>query len=191
MTLDKFIDFIDYNEDIIKEKLKQPIDYDNFPTLCVPDSFSKTNLNLKKENYSTLIRKQIEPIASLAEKNGFSPNIYTALYEVILNGFQHANNYDESKLLRVSNRINDKSLEIIVEDQGEKLPEYFIPFLLKVRKEKSREGSFVDWYSFSCANRNKVNQGTGTSFIHAYMDDVKYMRSNDLGGLAVYLYKEK
>lgn len=189
--MNKIIDFIEYNEDTIKERLKEPIPYSEFPDLILPKNFVSTDLEIRRKSPYSDLRDQIEPISKNIEKHGFPPNVYTALYESSLNAFQHGNNYDFDKRIRVSHLIKKNSLELIIEDQGDELPEYFIPFLLKVRKETSKKRDFVDWYAFSCNEKNNVNHGTGTSFIHAYMDDVRYLRSNDLGGLAVYLLKEK
>ena len=188
----KFVDFLDYNEDIIKERLKQPIEYEKFPSLIVPQEFEREKFRLEDGKYASQLRDIIQPIANNIERYDWSPSIFTAMYEASLNAYQHGNKKDPDKLIRISHKVSRDKLEVIIEDQGDGLPAYFIPFLQKVRKSIRKNESFVDWYNYSCnQKKDQNNNGTGTSFMHAYVDDIKYMRSQELGGLAVCMEKEK
>ena len=184
-------DFLDSNDQLYKEQLKGEIGYNNFPELIVPEDFQKVRIQLPSSQYGTELRNQIQPISTLAETTGFSCNIFTALYETVLNAHQHGNKLDENKKILLSHRIRDRKLELIVEDQGTNLPEYFVPFLIKLRSQTMNGDSFVNWYNFSENKKPDSNNGTGTSFMHTYMDDITYQISKNLGGLALYLVKNK
>lgn len=185
------IDFLDYNPELYKELLKNEVNFEHFPSVSAKDDFQSSYIQLPSENYAHELRNQIQPISMLAESRGYAPNIFTALYEAVLNAHQHGNKLSEEKQIKVSHRINSEKLEIIVEDEGRKLPEYFVPFLINLRSKIGNEGKFVDWYKFSNAKKPSTNNGTGTSFMHTYLDSVMYMRSEELSGLAVYMTKNK
>lgn len=186
--------FTDLNSPYLKELFNKNLELSSsyIPVLSIPPEFSsKTHTGLTKENYSKKLREIIEPIAQNAEQLGYSPNIYTALYEGTLNAYQHGNKYDPNKEIRISSKSNPTSLEFIIEDEGEFIEGQFIPYVLAVQNTILKGESFPSWYSFSGKQKPQTNNGTGTSFIHQYVDEVGYFKSKDLGGLALYLKKEK
>ncbi|MDA3855269.1 MAG: ATP-binding protein [Candidatus Woesearchaeota archaeon] len=156
----------------------------------IPRYFKKTPISLKKETYPGQIRSIITPISEHVEKLGYSANIFTTLYEGLLNAFQHGNKYDENKKIILSTSIKPKELEFIISDQGEKIHPKFSRFILEQR-QKNSTNSFLNWYNFSEEIKPDINNGTGTSFMHAYMDEIKYFKSKELGGVSLYLYKKQ
>ena len=66
-------------------------------------------------------------------------------------------------------------------------------FILALREKDLSNDGFIDWYKFTNQKKPSYsdNNGTGTSFMHVYMDRIRYFRCNDLGGLAVYMRKNK
>jgi anti-sigma regulatory factor (Ser/Thr protein kinase) len=165
------------------------LDDDLLVKLKIPKNFEKKLIALDKKNYPSQIRKNIAFISEKVEKLGYSPNIFTTLYEGILNGFQHGNNYDKDKKLILASKITQKELEFIISDQGNTLHPVFSRFILEQR-QKDLNDSFVNWYKFSGEKKPNTNNGTGTAFMHAYMDEVKYFKSEELGGLSLYLNKK-
>ena len=45
---------------------------------------------------------------------------------------------------------------------------------------------FIDFYQFTNRKKPNTNNGTGTSFMHTYVDNVQYFKSAQ-GGLVVHL----
>ncbi|MFW6286052.1 MAG: ATP-binding protein [Nanoarchaeota archaeon] len=158
--------------------------------LKIPKNFETKLITLDKKNYPSQIRKSIAFISEKVEELGYNPNIFTALYEGILNGFQHGNNYDKDKKLTLASKITKKELEFIISDQGNTLHSAFSRFILEQRQKDSND-SFINWYKFSGQTKPDTNNGTGTAFMHAYMDEIKYFKSAELGGLSLYLNKKK
>lgn len=178
----------------MKKTLKNPIDLgsEELPTLIVPSNFKRFEMPNVKKSYFSEIRDFISGFAQEAEENGFGGNMFTALYEGVLNAYTHGNKCDDNKSVMLSTNIKDNKLEFIIEDEGDKLHPDFMRFILAHREKSDNKSNFINWYKFSEAQkRNEYNNGTGTSFMHAYMDNVLYYKSNELGGLAVYLQKNK
>lgn len=159
------------------------------PTFEVPEDFAKFICHFEKDIHGTQIRNAIEPIAKEAEEQGYSDNIFTAIYEAVLNAYQHGNNYDPNKSIRVDYKITNQQLEIAITDQGGIIKSEFIPFVLRHREGKHKT-KFLDFYEFTKTKKPVTNNGTGTSFIHTYVDEVSYFKSKE-GGLVVYLLKKK
>ena len=138
--------------------------------------------------YGSAIRAAVEPIAERAEALGCNANLFTALYEAILNGHQHGNKLDPEKEVVVAYKIDSHSAEIAIIDQGGEVNPAFIPFIFKHRREDTQK-SFINWYDYSKLQKPGTNNGTGTSFMHTYVDNVQYFKSEE-GGLVVHLTKE-
>lgn len=190
MVEEKNINSIKKSKDLI-DLLNEETDLNDnsLIELKIPDDFEQITINLDKNNYFSQIKKIVNPILEKVEKLGYQMNIFTALYEGILNGFQHGNKYDSLKKLIIASKITPENLEFIISDQGDTIHSEFSKFILEQRK-KDRSESFIDWYEFSNQEKPQTNNGTGTSFIHAYMDEVKYFKSLELGGLSLYLSKK-
>lgn len=163
----------------------------SLPKLTIPQNFKQIDFNLPTEGYEKQIREIIEPTTTYAEKLGYGPNIFTALYETILNAHQHGNQ-KEKKNITLASLIKKNNLEIIVADQGNSLHPSFMRFILTLRQKEIKNG-FINWYKFSNQIKPQNNNGTGTSFMHAYMDKIEYYISENektKGGLCVKLYKK-
>ncbi len=65
----------------------------------------------------------------------------------------------------------------------------FIPFIDRHRKGDYKK-KFIDFYKFTNKEKPATNNGTGTSFMHTYMDKIEYYKSEGRG-LAVVLTKNK
>jgi hypothetical protein len=183
-------DSFDIKNKFVIERLKDKIEINSLKEIQIPASFEKKEIRLPSENYAAKLRNQIQEITEFYEKQGFNPNIFTAIYEGVLNAHQHGNNLDEKKKILLNHRLENKNLEIIIEDEGKELDEYFLPFILNLREMSYKSTfSFIDWYKFANKEKNKTNNGTGSSFMHAYMDKVRYFKSHKLKGLAVYMCK--
>ncbi len=95
---------------------------------------------------------------------------------------------DSNKSITFAYRIGSRSLDIIVEDEGGIIKSVFTPFILRHR-EVDIKNKFINFYEFSGEDKPQTNNGTGTSFIHAYMDEVNYYLGDN--GLAVHMVKKK
>jgi len=188
-------DIFSYNdpESITIQRTKEGINFNNsnLKSIKIPNHFKKQVLSLHpdKNIYSKQIKKSSNYVQNIANQYGYSNSIYTAIYEGLLNAHQHGNNYNENKQIILASHINEKKLEIIIADQGDKLPKMFLPFILQLRGGK--KGEFLDWYKYSGETKNRTNLGTGTSFMHSYMDEIRYYISKDTKGLAIYMNKKK
>lgn len=161
------------------------------PKIKIPNYYDKVNIKLDNTQYAKKIREIIEPISNGTENLGYSPNIFTALYESILNAYQHGNKYNDKKKIIMASSINPNKLEFIIADAGKTLHEKFFRFILKQREKSDENSNFINWYKFSGEKKPETNNGTGTSFMNAYMDEVKYFHCIDTNGLGIYLKKQK
>ena len=177
----------------LREQLKGEIDLSNsnLPSLIVPENFIDIDIKLPKEGYPSKIREKIDHIGKDAEELGYPPSIYTAIYDGVLNAHQHGNSLNPQKEIRLSYLLQTDFLEVIVEDQANSLPNQFINFILEMRSRKNLSNSAINWYEFSNTNLSSQspNKGVGTYFMHIYMDEVKYFKSKELNGLALYMKK--
>lgn len=176
---------------IPRQRLEGEIDLtsNSLVDLKIPDNYEINQINFPNISYEKSIREIIEPISNSCENLGYSHNIFTALYESILNAHQHGNKSNMKKKILFGYKLDPTSIEFIISDEGDKLHKSFLPFILAQRENNFQNSSFIDWYKFSNQEKNQINNGTGTSFIHAYMDEVKYFKSQELNGLAIYLKK--
>lgn len=185
---------LDDSNSHIRSKLREnPIIFSNsnLKRIRIPSHYKKQELSLPTNNYGNEIRREVELIGSLAEEKGFSPNIFTAVYEAVLNAHQHGNKLDESKRILIGTNITKKNLEVVVADEGEMLHPEFSAFILNLRNTPNIAAQTFSWYAFSGEEQPEINNGTGTSFMHTYMDEIRYFQSSELGGLAVYMSKTR
>jgi anti-sigma regulatory factor (Ser/Thr protein kinase) len=146
---------------------------------------------LPRRGYQQEIQKIAEHIIKKAEQEGFPRNMFTALYESILNAYQHGNKKDPNKKIKINFSIDESSLEIAIQDEGGILDPDFVPFVLKQREIKGqKQDRLLDFYKFAGKQKPETNNGTGTSFMHQYADRVTYFKS-PTGGLVVILEKLK
>ncbi len=169
-----------------RERVINLTDFD-VPTYVVTPTYTKLEFGLSTDRteYARQIRKKIEPIVREAESQGYNPNFFTALYETVLNAHQHGNKMDASKKVTLTYKIAADTLEISVIDQGGVLNPEFIPFVLRHKEGRHRE-RMLDFYEFIGMPKPATNNGTGTSFMHTYVDKVQYFKSEQ-GGLVVHL----
>ena len=162
-------------------------DYD-IPTYDIPENYTIKKCRFNPESYAKEIRSAIEPIVDLAESKGCAANLFTALYEGVLNAYQHGNKKDKDKEVTIAYSIKSSSAEVAIIDEGGVINSEFMPFVIRHREGKHKE-RFLDFYEFTGMEKPSTNNGTGTSFIHTYVDDVIYFKS-DKGGLALHLAKK-
>ena len=155
--------------------------------VSIPIGYEVKELNIKtgdSKEINSLINGEIKKF----KESGYPENIYTPLYEAILNAYQHGNKRNPDKKVIFAYKINDLSLDILIEDEGGVIDSVFIPFILKHR-EKDVKRKFLDFYEFADREKPTTNNGTGTSFIHAYMDEVNYYLGER--GLIVHMTENK
>ena len=155
-----------------------------------PDyAVEKFSFSPERNIYLRQVRAKIEPISTIAEGQGYDHNVFTALYEAVLNAHQHGNRRDASKQVTLAHNIEDNLARFTVIDEGGIIEPEFIPFVLRHREGRHNK-KMLDFYSFIGKPKPATNNGTGTSFIHMYMDEVLYFKHIDCG-LAVHLTKKK
>ncbi|NQV91203.1 ATP-binding protein [Candidatus Woesearchaeota archaeon] len=159
----------------------------NVQNYHIPSDYVVVESKFSSDNYGSEIRGVIKPIIEEAENKGCNPNLHTALYEAVLNAHQHGNKLNPDKKVKICYKITDNIAEIGVVDQGGKFKVAFIPFIFK-HKRKDHEANFIDFYRFAGLQKPATNNGTGTSFMHTYVDNVSYFRSEE-GGLVVHITK--
>lgn len=147
------------------------------------------NLSSERNQYAREIRSALEPISQEAENSGYSPMLFTALYEAVLNAHQHGNKFNQDKKVKVAYKFDAETAEVAIIDEGGILHPDFISFVLRHREGKHFD-QFLDWYSFTGQDKPESNNGTGTSFIHTYAHNVQYFKSDE-GGLVVHLTRHK
>jgi serine/threonine-protein kinase RsbW len=85
-------------------------------------------------------KEAIEKAVAVAEKMGFSKDriedLKTALAEACINAIEHGNKFDQNKRVRVTFSANNKSLQVIVHDEGEGIDPQKIP------KKRVRDNGF-------------------------------------------------
>ena len=145
--------------------------------------------------YLRQVRSTIEPISVKAEESGFDHNVFTALYEAVLNAHQHGNKKAPDKKVILAHNIEEETARFAVVDEGGMIDPEFISFVLRHREKRHKEdgerkGKILDFYRFIGKDKPEYNNGTGTSFIHMYMDGVSYFKYIG-GGLALHLTKKK
>ncbi|RME77674.1 hypothetical protein D6774_03670 [Candidatus Woesearchaeota archaeon] len=161
------------------------------PPYTIPQNrtIRQTTFPALPKEYSPLIRTFVEPVAQEAEQNGFNSNIFTALYEAVLNAHQHGNQLDPTKTVTLAYAIEEDMFCASIIDQGGRIDPAFVPFVLR-HKLGEHKKKFIDFYQFSNKEKPKSNRGTGTSFMHTYVNQVNYYKSEE-GGLVVELIKLK
>lgn len=158
----------------------------NVSELEIPKRFEILRLSLNSEDYERVVKDFLEESIF----NSCAPSVKTALFEAIINAFQHGNDYNSRKGLLFAYYFNANYLEFILCDSGGIFNIFFPEYLKKLRKTSSL---YLNWYGYSNLVPKNRNQGVGTSFIHMYFDDIKYFRShegNTKGGLFLYLRKK-
>jgi anti-sigma regulatory factor (Ser/Thr protein kinase) len=151
--------------------------------------YNVSTFHFPSENYAADIRRAIEPLCEEAEKQGYGSSLFTALYEAVLNAHQHGNRKDPQKTITIAHRFTHDEVTVAIADEGGELDPEFVPFVIDHREGRHKKG-FIDYYTFTAREKPKGNNGTGTSFMHTYVDDVKYFKSAS-GGLVVLLQKNK
>ena len=91
-------------EGAVEGKIKLPSF--NRQTYSIPDDYDKNNIKLKSTEPKH-VRSSIEKICEKFEKAGYNPNIYTAVYEAVLNAFQHGHERDPSKKIILAYKMED------------------------------------------------------------------------------------
>ena len=118
---------------------------------------------------------------------GLKNGVYTAVFEALINAFEHGNNYDSSKPLYFAYFFNNKYLEFIICDSGGVFNIQFPGYVTKVRNNKTKTHN---WYEYSGSIQRNENLGVGTMFMHQYMQDIKYFKSayeDTQNGLFLYM----
>ena len=88
-------------------------------------------LELHLPNILGAEKEAIKKAVTIAEKLGFArdriEDLKTALAEACINAIEHGNKFDQNKKVRVTLAANDKSLEVIVHDEGDGIDPKKIP----------------------------------------------------------------
>ena len=91
----------------------------------------KQLLELHLPNILGAEKEAIKKAVTIAEKLGFArdriEDLKTALAEACINAIEHGNKFDRNKKVRVTLAANDKSLEVIVHDEGDGIDPKKIP----------------------------------------------------------------
>lgn len=138
-------------------------------------------------NYKIKINSVVESVVARVSDEDKRNQLYTAVYECVLNAYQHGNKRDSNKSVTLAHKIDENYAKVLIMDEGGELEPSFAPFILRHKQGKYKDG-FLDYYNFSGKPKPKENFGTGTSFIHTYVDSVRYFKSSE-GGLLVRLRK--
>lgn len=138
--------------------------------------------------YPKQIRAAIDPLSEKAEQEGYGHSLYTALYEAVLNAHQHGNKMMADKQVVIAHRFTHDDISIAIIDQGGIINPQFVPFVLSHRD--TQEKPMISWYKYLGIEKPENNNGTGTSFMHCYVDRVSYYKGEN-GGLVVLLQKKK
>jgi len=192
---DKRLDLFNLEEDdsLIRLKTKREglvklADFPEIPTYKIPEGYTVKKYNLPSENYAGQLRDITGKISSIVEKKGCSSNFFSALYEATLNAHQHGNKLDPNKKITLAYCIKPRKIRVAVIDEGGVFEPDFLPFIINLRTKGNYKTSFQNYYNFSKTEKPITNNGTGTAFMHAYVDDVSYLKSEE-GGLVVHLIK--
>jgi serine/threonine-protein kinase RsbW len=88
-------------------------------------------LELHLPNILGAEKEAIKKAVIIAENLGFArdriEDLKTALAEACINAIEHGNKFDQNKKVRVTLAANNKSLEVIVHDEGEGIDPKKIP----------------------------------------------------------------
>lgn len=88
-------------------------------------------LELHLPNILGAEKEAIKKAVTIAEKLGFArdriEDLKTALAEACINAIEHGNKFDQNKKVKVTLAANNKSLEVIVHDEGEGIDPKKIP----------------------------------------------------------------
>ena len=161
----------------------------NIDTFDIPSDYQLQDfIIVNQKNYPKLIRAVAEDISHKAEDIGCPPQVFTAIYESILNAYQHGNRKDPNKNIKIGRKLTKNSLEVCIVDEGGVIQSEFVPFIMAHYAGNYKNG-FLDYYQFTNNKKNDNNQGKGTFFIFSYVDEVRYFKSPS-GGLGIYLKKE-
>jgi serine/threonine-protein kinase RsbW len=91
----------------------------------------KQLLELHLPNILGAEKEAIKKAVTIAEKMGFArdriEDLKTALAEACINAIEHGNKFDQNKKVKVTLAANNKSLEVIVHDEGEGIDPKKIP----------------------------------------------------------------
>ncbi len=158
--------------------------------LKITKDFLFSKIKIEKD-YNHSIDSIVKPVSEECHNKGFPSNIYTALYECILNAYQHGNNSDYNKKILFGKKLREQKIEFLVIDEGKELSKMFLEFISFKKNKNLKNLEFSNWYKFSGEKKPESNCGTGVFFMREYMDEVRYFRTKESKGLAVYLRKEK
>ncbi len=153
------------------------------PPFIPPANYEKVEFSIEKNNFDLKLKEIIDPVFAKAEKLGYPSGIYTALYEAILNAYQHGNEENPSKKIEFYYHIDKDSANFLVVDEGGRIDKNFINYISEQKKKNAKQ-SFLDFYEFAGKKKPSSNNGTGLSFMHAYASEISYHKS-EKNGLAV------
>jgi len=134
--------------------------------------------------FSTEIKEATREVCDALGSLNF--NLFTPLFEAILNAHQHGNKKNPGKSVTVAYKRSESSVEASVLDQGGEINPAFFPFVSLNRRVAGKEA--LNFYDVCGISPIGPNLGTGTSFLHTYLDRISYYRSKE-GGLVVHLVK--
>ncbi len=149
------------------------------------DTYVTTRSTFPSEGYDHQIRATAEELTKLAQQNGHSERLFTALYEALLNAHQHGSGLDPTKTVTIAYKVHPGFAEFVIVDEGSTVNDDLLQFLAH-RRALTGGNIGPDFYEFSGKEKPRGNLGTGILLMHIYTDSVSYMRSPE-GGLVVRL----
>ena len=103
---------------VVREVTRQsgPVSLENFKVypFAVPEDFERVELEFSPKDYREKIKRDIKPFVDYACFHGIPENIYTALYEAVLNAFEHGNGKDPHKKVTLAYKISNEGAEFAV-----------------------------------------------------------------------------
>ncbi len=90
----------------------------------IPESHNVTQFKFGPSSYREYkeqIEKVVNPIIDNAKKLGYPENLFVVLYEAVINAFQHGNKMNPNKNVVLASKLDDKSAEFAIIDEGERL----------------------------------------------------------------------
>jgi anti-sigma regulatory factor (Ser/Thr protein kinase) len=164
----------------------------DIPPFTLPSDYLVRELHLPVTNYDPEIRTGIKKLLKVAETAGFDRlKLMSPIFEGCRNAHQHGNGCNSEKKITIGyNIIPNKSLDIVIIDEGGKLNPEFLPYLLRHRQGLHRT-NHMSFYTFCNVPKPTQNLGEGTTLMHStYLDAVHYYKA-DNGGLAVHFVKKR
>ena len=126
---------------------------------------------------------------SLECRDRISPRPFrSCLDEIVRNAEEHGNEFNKDKKIGIGFREDKNKLDVLVEDEGGRLHNEFLPYILDIKDKMDQGMSFEGFYDYTQEQVPDGHSGSGLKTISYFYDDVTFHKS-DLGGLLVCMSK--